>query len=186
MYEQKLNQEKEEKAAKKDKNEPEGPVIKKNKEQLAEEMRLKKALRAKNSQKIKKIWANESLSLFPKNFESSPNHELSTKFTIASQMLDVLWESLEEKIIIVSNYCETLDIMESICLEKKWPSMRFDGKTKIAERQNLVDSFNEDNTKVKRNFVLLLSAKAGGCGLNLMGCNRMMLLDPDWNPSNDA
>lgn len=37
-----------------------------------------------------------------------------------------------------------------------------------------------------RNFVFLLSAKAGGCGLNLIGCNRMILLDPDWNPSNDA
>jgi DNA repair and recombination RAD54-like protein len=37
-----------------------------------------------------------------------------------------------------------------------------------------------------RQFVFLLSAKAGGCGLNLIGCNRMILLDPDWNPSNDA
>jgi DNA repair and recombination protein RAD54 and RAD54-like protein len=33
---------------------------------------------------------------------------------------------------------------------------------------------------------MLLSAKAGGCGLNLMGCRRMILFDPDWNPSNDA
>ena len=32
---------------------------------------------------------------------------------------------------------------------------------------------------------MLLSAKAGGCGLNLIGCNKMVLLDPDWNPSND-
>lgn len=101
-------------------------------------------------------------------------------------MLEVMISNLEEKIIIVSNYCETLDIMENICSVKKYPVMRFDGKTHIAVRQNIVDEFNLENTKVKRNFVLLLSAKAGGCGLNLMGCNRMMLLDPDWNPSNDA
>lgn len=33
---------------------------------------------------------------------------------------------------------------------------------------------------------MLLSAKAGGVGLNLYGCRRMILIDPDWNPSNDA
>ena len=49
----------------------------------------------------------------------------------------------------------------------------------------MVDNFNADNTPSKRNFVLLLSAKAGGVGLNLIGCHRMILLDPDWNPSND-
>jgi DNA repair and recombination RAD54-like protein len=34
-------------------------------------------------------------------------------------------------------------------------------------------------------FVFLLSSKAGGCGLNLVGANRLVLFDPDWNPAND-
>jgi DNA repair and recombination RAD54-like protein len=34
-------------------------------------------------------------------------------------------------------------------------------------------------------FVFLLSSKAGGCGLNLIGANRLVLFDPDWNPAND-
>jgi hypothetical protein len=33
--------------------------------------------------------------------------------------------------------------------------------------------------------VFLLSSKAGGCGLNLIGGNRLVLFDPDWNPAND-
>jgi len=32
----------------------------------------------------------------------------------------------------------------------------------------------------------LLSSKAGGCGLNLVGANHLILFDPDWNPANDA
>jgi hypothetical protein len=28
-----------------------------------------------------------------------------------------------------------------------------------------------------------LSSKAGGCGLNLIGGNRLVLFDPDWNPA---
>ena len=36
-----------------------------------------------------------------------------------------------------------------------------------------------------RQFVFLLSSKAGGCGLNLIGGNRLVLFDPDWNPATD-
>lgn len=41
----------------------------------------------------------------------------------------------------------------------------------------LVSSQNE--------FAFLLSSKAGGCGLNLIGGNRLVLFDPDWNPATD-
>ena len=34
-------------------------------------------------------------------------------------------------------------------------------------------------------FVFLLSSRAGGCGLNLIGANRLILFDPDWNPATD-
>jgi SNF2 family DNA or RNA helicase len=43
--------------------------------------------------------------------------------------------------------------------------------------------FNDPGNAV---FVLLLSSKAGGVGLNIIGANRLMLFDPDWNPANDA
>jgi len=56
-----------------------------------------------------------------------------------------------------------------------------DGSTNVAKRQELVDRFNAGE-----NFVFLLSSKAGGTGLNLIGANRLVLFDPDWNPANDA
>jgi DNA repair and recombination protein RAD54B len=33
---------------------------------------------------------------------------------------------------------------------------------------------------------MLVSAKAGGTGLNLDGASRLILFDIDWNPANDA
>lgn len=33
--------------------------------------------------------------------------------------------------------------------------------------------------------VFLLSSKAGGVGLNLIGASRLVLYDLDWNPAND-
>jgi DNA repair and recombination RAD54-like protein len=49
-------------------------------------------------------------------------------------MLDKLFEKLEEKIIVVSNYTETLDIFQKMCIKKNYPFVRFDGKTNIAIR----------------------------------------------------
>ena len=67
----------------------------------------------------------------------------------------------------------------------------------ITKRQKLVDQFNNPEGS---EFIFLLSSKAGGCGINLIGANRLILFDPgelrreesslvnmesDWNPAAD-
>jgi DNA repair and recombination RAD54-like protein len=52
---------------------------------------------------------------------------------------------------------------------------RLDGTMTITKRQKLVDQFNDPEGK---EFVFLLSSKAGGCGINLIGANRLILFDP--------
>lgn len=64
----------------------------------------------------------------------------------------------------------------------QYPFIRLDGSTGISKRQKLVVAFNDPK---QRQFVFLLSSKAGGCGLNLVGGNRLVLFDPDWNPATD-
>eukprot|EP00775_Hariotina_reticulata_P012633 gene12633-12762_t len=56
------------------------------------------------------------------------------------------------------------------------------GNTSITKRQKLVGQLNAPGSQI---FVFLLSSKAGGCGLNLVGANRLILFDPDWNPAVD-
>ena len=170
----------------KDPNGPPAPIKKKSKEEIQAEKAAKRELKKKNSEKVKKIWHKHSKEIFPPDFESHDDASLSSKFIIIANMLEQLFVNLEEKIIIVSNYTETLSIFENLCRKRGYPYIKFDGKTNISIRQQMVDKFNAPNTEADRNFVFLLSAKAGGCGLNLIGCNKMILLDPDWNPSNDA
>lgn len=45
----------------------------------------------------------------------------------------------------------------------------------VSKRQKLVDQFNDPT---RGEFVFLLSSKAGGCGINLIGANRLILFDP--------
>ena len=52
----------------------------------------------------------------------------------------------------------------------------------IKKRAKIVERFNNP---ANPEFIFMLSSKAGGCGLNLIGANRLVMFDPDWNPAND-
>nr|CDJ93698.1 DNA RNA helicase domain containing protein [Haemonchus contortus] len=54
------------------------------------------------------------------------------------------------------------------------------GETLPIERQNRVNSFNEDADGI---VVMLISITAGGVGLNLTGGNHLILMDLHWNPA---
>lgn len=45
----------------------------------------------------------------------------------------------------------------------------------VNKRSKIVSRFNDPESK---EFVFLLSSKAGGCGINLIGANRLILFDP--------
>lgn len=60
--------------------------------------------------------------------------------------------------------------------------IRMDGTTPINKRIPLVMTFNSDSSV----FAFLLTTKTGGLGINLVGANRVIIFDPDWNPSTDA
>jgi DNA repair and recombination RAD54-like protein len=110
------------------------------------------------------------------------NCDFSGKFLLIANMLDVMRRETDDRIVIVSNYTQTLDLFGALCQERDYPFVRLDGSTNAKKRQALVDRINDPRDDV---FVFLQSSKAGGCGLNLLGANRLVLFDPDWNPATD-
>lgn len=87
----------------------------------------------------------------------------------------------DEKVVIVSNFTSTLDLIQGRL--GQYGTLRLDGKTPAKDRNGLVERFNR--TSATNFFAFLLSAKAGGVGLNLIGANRLILFDCDWNPATD-
>ncbi|KAK0196941.1 DNA repair protein, SNF2 family [Armillaria mellea] len=104
------------------------------------------------------------------------------KFLVLERFLHQLRTTTNDKIVLISNYTQTLDLFEKLCRSKKYGFFRLDGTMTIIKRQKLVDQFNNPEGK---EFIFLLSSKAGGCGINLIGANRLILFDPDWNPAAD-
>ncbi len=65
-----------------------------------------------------------------------------------------------------------------MCDARGYKHMRLDGETAQSKRADIVARFNASHNVT--DWVFLLSAKAGGVGLNLIGGNRLILFDPDW------
>lgn len=106
----------------------------------------------------------------------------SGKMQVLDRMLARIRQDTNDKIVLISNYTSTLDLFERLCRSRQYGSLRLDGTMNVNKRQKLVDRFNDpEGTE----FVFLLSSKAGGCGINLIGANRLVLFDPDWNPAAD-
>lgn len=108
---------------------------------------------------------------------------LSGKLIALSKILHKIKDETDEKCIIVSHYTTTLNIVEAFCTKRRYSYFRLDGQTPPGTRQEYVDKFNQCSQNDR--FLFLLSAKAGGVGLNLIGASRLILIDGDWNPSHD-
>jgi len=110
------------------------------------------------------------------------NSEWSGKFMLCERLLRLMRKETSDRIVIVSNYTQTLDQFSLLCKENNFPFLRLDGSSSGKKRQAMVDRLNDPLDDI---FVFLLSSKAGGCGLNMIGANRLILFDPDWNPATD-
>ncbi|KAJ7502774.1 SNF2 family N-terminal domain-containing protein [Mycena galericulata] len=131
---------------------------------------------------IKRAGVDDALKLLPENAHIE-DMSLSGKLTALSKLLKIIYQSTEEKCVLVSHYTSTLNILEAYCKKKNYAYYRLDGQTPAAKRQEYVNSFNKSNQR--SSFIFLLSSKAGGVGINLIGASRLCLFDSDWNPSHD-
>ncbi|KAJ7332778.1 hypothetical protein JRQ81_014958 [Phrynocephalus forsythii] len=124
-----------------------------------------------------------ALQLFPPGYNiKTLEPQLSGKMLVLDYILAVTQSTSNDKVVLVSNYTQTLDLFEKLCRLRRYLYVRLDGTMSIKKRAKIVERFNNLSSP---EFIFMLSSKAGGCGLNLIGANRLVMFDPDWNPAND-
>uniref|UniRef100_M3XIU9 RAD54 homolog B n=1 Tax=Latimeria chalumnae TaxID=7897 RepID=M3XIU9_LATCH len=122
--------------------------------------------------------------IFPEDYDPQTiNENESGKLLVLTELLAAIHEqSPAERVVLISSYTQTLNLLQEICKRYGYGYARLDGQTPVAQRQQVVDGFNSRYTS---DFIFLLSSKAGGVGLNLVGASHLVLYDIDWNPAND-
>ncbi|OQR87528.1 ATP-dependent helicase [Achlya hypogyna] len=86
------------------------------------------------------------------------------------------------RVLIFSQWTKLLDLIEVLMAHLGFKFLRLDGSTNVADRQAMIDEFNDDTTI----FAFLLSTRAGGLGINLTAADTVILHDLDFNPTLDA
>ncbi|EDN90696.1 hypothetical protein SS1G_00096 [Sclerotinia sclerotiorum 1980 UF-70] len=125
--------------------------------------------------------------LLDKRLKTKPNYKWgngnkSGKMQVVKALLQ-MWKGYGHKTLLFSQGVQMLDILEEFVKKLGgFNYLRMDGGTAIKDRQTLVDQFNNDPNM----HVFLLTTKVGGLGVNLTGANRVIIFDPDWNPSTDV
>ena len=112
-------------------------------------------------------------SLFISNYEGG-----SSKL---NQCIELLKDAISSghKILLFSGYSSMLEIIEKELKKENIEYFKLTGQTNVGDRIKLVEEFNNNN-KIK---VFLISLKAGGTGLNLIGADMVIHYDPWWNLS---
>ena len=103
---------------------------------------------------------------------------LSPRFT---QCIEIIKTAIQagHRILLFSGYSSMFPYIQKELDESQIKYFMLTGKTKITDRMDLVNEFNA-NDDIK---VFLISLKAGGTGLNLIGADVVIHYDPWWNLS---
>jgi len=115
----------------------------------------------------------------------SPKTLINTNNLIDSKLnksLEIVKECMKknEKIIIFSQFTDSLDKIEEILNQNNLNYLRLDGSTTKKNRDLQVKEFQNSNSNYN---IFLISLKAGGVGLNLTSATTAILFEPWWNPA---
>lgn len=108
------------------------------------------------------------------------NPERSGKMKVMDQVLK-MWKEQGHRVLLFSQTQQMLDILENFLIANTYEYRRMDGSTPVKQRMALIDEFNNSDYV----FIFILTTKVGGLGTNLTGADRVIIFDPDWNPSTD-
>ena len=100
----------------------------------------------------------------------------SAKYEMLQDLLEILIGG-GHKTVVFSQYTKMLGIIKEDFIQKNISHLYLDGSTK--NRLSMVNQFNEDPSIP----VFLVSLRAGGNGLNLVGADSVIHYDMWWNPA---
>ncbi|TVY29622.1 Switch [Lachnellula hyalina] len=108
------------------------------------------------------------------------NPDFCGKWRILKKLLK-FWHENGDKVLIFSHSVKLLKMLQHLFNNTSYNVSFLSGSMPNEDRQTTVDDFNTD----PRQFVFLISTKAGGVGLNITSANKVVIFDPNWNPSYD-
>ncbi|XP_062209511.1 probable helicase CHR10 isoform X3 [Phragmites australis] len=110
-------------------------------------------------------------------------------------LLDLVLKKLHDlghRVLLFAQMTQTLDILQDFLELRSYTYERLDGSVRAEERFAAIRNFSSQSTKglmrddnQSQAFVFMISTRAGGVGLNLIGADTVIFYEQDWNPQAD-
>ncbi|KAK4483541.1 hypothetical protein RD792_010739 [Penstemon davidsonii] len=113
-------------------------------------------------------------------FDIVENHNVSCKLSFILSLLEDLIPK-GHNVLIFSQTRKMLNLIQESLMSIGYKYMRIDGTTKASDRAQNVKDFQEGRGAP----IFLLTSQVGGLGLTLTNADRVIVVDPAWNPSTD-
>ncbi|KAK4411111.1 protein CHROMATIN REMODELING 24 [Sesamum angolense] len=113
-------------------------------------------------------------------FDIVENHDISCKISFILSLLGDLVPK-GHNVLIFSQTRKMLNLIQESLISNHYKYIRIDGTTKASDRAKIVKDFQEGHGAP----VFLLTTQVGGLGLTLTNADRVIVVDPAWNPSTD-
>ncbi|KIR53088.1 DNA dependent ATPase [Cryptococcus gattii Ru294] len=135
-----------------------------------------------NRKLFKICTGHEPASRSDYTLEEALDPENCGKWDLLKKLL-IQWrnEPVKNKVLIFSTSVRLLKIISRfISTSPSLSGFEFDaltGEASAVERQEMIDRFQD---REKDHFIMLISTRAGGVGLNLTAANKVVIFDPSW------
>ncbi|KAL6649005.1 hypothetical protein ACP70R_013229 [Stipagrostis hirtigluma subsp. patula] len=110
-------------------------------------------------------------------------------------VLDLVLKKLHDlghRVLLFAQMTQTLDILQDFLELRDYTYERLDGSVRAEERFAAIRNFSSQSKKgltrddnQSEAFVFMISTRAGGVGLNLVGADTVIFYEQDWNPQAD-
>ncbi|KAJ0343808.1 hypothetical protein COL26b_008198 [Colletotrichum chrysophilum] len=100
-----------------------------------------------------------------------------------TKMLELIHQYREngDRVLVFSKFAKVIEILREVLATDGIRHCVLYGQTEVAERQSLIDEFNNDTDIT----AFLLTTGAGGTGINLTSANKIIIFDQSDNPQDD-
>ncbi|GAA5838020.1 hypothetical protein JCM9279_004105 [Rhodotorula babjevae] len=146
---------------------------------------LKRTKFSSNLTNLRFLALHPLLAFDDRDYRQRPDEDvinLSGKMMLLDRLLKGLF-ARGSKVLIFSQFTKMMNLLEDAFDLRGWKYYRIDGANSADQEE--IEQFNTTPYEPEGVNMFMLSTRAGGVGINLVGADTVILFDSDFNPQND-
>lgn len=133
----------------------------------------------KKKKRKRKVFSSNRMSAFLQTLPTKALYAFGNKLNVIVPLIRNLVDE-GHRVIVFGRYLKMLCIVHECLKREQIPALNFNGQMTPTQRNAVLQQFKGDDANV-----LLITVGAGGEGITIVEADRVIIIDPSWNPTVD-